>query len=64
MLFQGETVGTVASGMYAPTVDAYAANVYVTPPLAKIGTVVEIEIRNQTRAAVVVKRPLYTPAYR
>ncbi len=64
VLHEGEPVGVVASGMYAPTVDAYAANVFVTSLLAKIGSVVEIEIRNRPRAAVVTKRPLYRPAYR
>ena len=64
VLHQGRPVGSVASGMYAPTVDAYCANVYLPAPLARTGTEVHIEIRNQAKQAVVVKRPLYTPAYR
>ena len=64
VLHDGSPVGIVASGMYAPTADAYAANVFVSPPLAKIGSVVDIEIRSDARAATVVKRPLYKPAYR
>jgi glycine cleavage system T protein len=64
VLAQGSPVGTVASGMYAPTVDAYCANIFVDSPLARTGTEVEIEIRNKARKAVVVKRPLYTPTYR
>lgn len=60
----GERVGHVATGMYAPSVDAYCANVFLPPALAKIGTDVDIEIRGQMKAAVVVKRPLYKPAYR
>jgi len=60
----GQAVGHVATGMYAPTVDAYCANVFLPPALAKIGTDVDIEIRGQKKAAVVVKRPLYRPAYR
>ncbi len=60
----GKPVGHVASGMYCPTVDASCANVFVPAALAKVGTDVDIEIRGRPRAAVVVKRPLYTPAYR
>ena len=64
VLSDGREVGWVATGMYAPTVDAYCANVFVERPLAKIGADVDIEIRGRTKHAVVVKRPLYTPAYR
>lgn len=60
----GHDVGYVASGMYCPTVDASCANVFIPPGLAKIGTDVDIGIRGRPRPAVVVKRPLYTPAYR
>ena len=64
VLADGREVGWVATGMYAPTADAYCANVFVERPLAKVGTDVDIEIRGRTKHAVVVKRPLYTPAYR
>ena len=64
VLSEGQDVGHVASGMYAPTLDVCCANVFVPPALAKVGTEVHIEIRGRARAAVVVKRPLYDPAYR
>ncbi len=64
VLSDGQEVGFVASGMYCPTVDASCANVFVPRTLAKAGTDVTIEIRGRPRPAVVVKRPLYTPAYR
>ena len=64
VLKDGEPVGVVATGMYAPTADAYCANVFVPPALAKTGTEVDIDIRGRIRSAVVVKRPLYRPAYR
>ena len=64
VLSAGAVVGEVASGMYAPTVDAYCANVFVDPPRARVGVELEIEIRDRTKKAVVVKRPLYRPAYR
>ncbi|MBU8912995.1 MAG: glycine cleavage system aminomethyltransferase GcvT [Spirochaetales bacterium] len=60
----GTEVGYVASGMYAPTIDAYCANVFVASALARIGTELEIEIRGNRKRALVVKRPLYKPAYR
>lgn len=64
MAAEDEPAGVVASGMYAPTVDAYCANVFVRPDLARTGTIVHIEIRDRLRTAEVVKRPLYKPAYR
>ncbi len=64
VLSDGREVGWVATGMYAPTADDYCANVFVERALAKVGTDVDIEIRGRTKHAVVVKRPLYTPAYR
>lgn len=64
-VFAGETeTGTVASGMYAPTIDAYCANVFVEPRYAVTGTELTIAIRDREKRAVVVKRPLYVPAYR
>ena len=64
VLKDGEPVGEVVSGMYAPTLDGFYANVYIPPGLAKTETDVEIDIRGQGKAARVVKRPLYTPSYR
>jgi glycine cleavage system T protein (aminomethyltransferase) len=64
VLSEGVVTGYVASGMYAPTIDAYCANVYVASELTRVGTTLEIEIRGKQKSAVVVKRPLYRPAYR
>jgi glycine cleavage system T protein len=64
VLHEGKVVGTVATGMLAPTLEGFFANVFVPPALAKTGADVDIEIRGAARAARVVKRPLYTPAYR
>lgn len=60
----GEEIGVVVTGMYAPTVDAYAGNAVVEAAYAATDTPIQIEIRNKPKAAVVVKRPLYRPAYR
>jgi len=60
----GQKIGTVATGLYAPTVDKYCGHAFVPPQHAKVGTDINILIRNKPKAAVVVKRPLYKPAYR
>lgn len=60
----GSEIGLVVTGMYAPSVDAYAANVYLDSTFNKVGTMLEIDIRGKRKAAEVIKRPLYTPSYR
>ena len=60
----GKAIGTVVSGMYAPTVDAYCGNAYVLKESSRTGTQLHIDIRNKRRAAEIVKRPLYLPVYR
>ncbi len=60
----GEIVGQVVAGMFCPTVKKYAANAFVRPEFAKIGTELAVIIRGQAKKAAVVKRPLYLPAYR
>ena len=60
----GVEIGTVVTGLYAPTVDKYCGNAFVQPQYATIGAPLQIMIRNKPKAAVVVKRPFYIPAYR
>lgn len=60
----GNEIGTVVTGLYAPTVDKYCGHAFVHPDHAKTGTPLNILIRNRPRSAVVVKRPLYKPSYR
>jgi aminomethyltransferase len=50
--------------MFCPTVRKYAANAFVEPEYAKVGTPLSVIIRGQAKDAMVIKRPLYTPAYR
>jgi glycine cleavage system aminomethyltransferase T len=64
-VWQGdERVGHVASGMYCPTVDAYCANAYLSSQYSRVGIELDVEIRDRRKRAIVVKRPLYRPAYR
>lgn len=60
----GKTIGKVVAGMFCPTVKKFAANAFVEPGFAKSGTEVKVMIRGKPVSAVVVKRPLYVPAYR
>jgi glycine cleavage system T protein len=60
----GQLIGTVVTGLYAPTVNKYCGHAFVPPEYAAIGTPLQIIIRDKPKAAVVVKRPFYMPAYR
>lgn len=64
VVYDDEIVGEVTTGMFAPTLEQYLGMAYVPRSLAKIGTEVDILIRNRPRRAKLVKRPFYTPAYR
>lgn len=60
----GAVVGACVAGMFCPTVKKYAANAFVDPAFTKVGTQLSVLVRGQPKPAVVVKRPLYVPAYR
>jgi glycine cleavage system T protein len=60
----GQEIGIVVTGLYAPTVHKYCGHAFVPPAYAKVGTEVQILIRNKPKSAVVVRRPFYRPAYR
>jgi glycine cleavage system T protein len=55
----GEVLGTVVSGMYAPTVDVFAANVFLPRTHGAVGTPLVVDVRGRHKAATVVARPLY-----
>jgi len=55
----GENIGTVTSGVYAPSLQKNIAFAYVHPDFSRVGTEVKIEIRNRLFPAQVVKRPFY-----
>lgn len=54
----GNELGPVVSGMYAPTADVFACNALL-PHGTDVGTELAIDIRGKNKAAVVTKRPLY-----
>jgi aminomethyltransferase len=55
----GVVVGTVTSGMPAPTLDKNIGLGYVPPDLAKIGTEIDVIIRGKATKARIVKTPFY-----
>ena len=60
----GAEVGIVTSGTLSPTLGYPVALAYVPTELAKIGTVLEVEIRGKLYPATVVKKPFYKSVYR
>jgi aminomethyltransferase len=55
----GERVGEVTSGTHAPTLGKALGLGYVPVALAAEGTAIDIDIRGQAVAAVVVPTPFY-----
>ena len=60
----GEVVGEVTTGMKSPTTGRFVGLAYVPRANAKLGSEIDIMIRDQPKRAVVVKRPFYVAAYR
>ncbi|MEA5463524.1 glycine cleavage system aminomethyltransferase GcvT [Leptothoe sp. PORK10 BA2] len=57
-----QPIGIVTSGTLSPTLGYPVALAYVPVELAKIGSVVNVKIRQKTVLATVVKRPFYKAA--
>jgi glycine cleavage system T protein (aminomethyltransferase) len=55
----GQIVGYVTSGMFAPTLEKNIGLGFVPPELARAGTELEVIIRNKPTKAQVVKTPFY-----
>ena len=60
ILVDGNKVGVVTSGTFAPTVQKSISMGYINRPLAEIGTDVEIDIRGKMAPAKVVALPFYS----
>jgi aminomethyltransferase len=58
---EGETVGELASGVLSPSLMSGIGMAYLPAGLAKIGTLVNIEVRGKLFPAEVVKKPFYKP---
>lgn len=55
----GEAIGVVTSGSPAPTLGKNIALAYVPPAMARLGTIIFVEIRSQRCRAQVVATPFY-----
>ena len=55
----GERIGEVTSGTLSPSLNYGIGMAYVSAPHAKIGTLIDIEIRERKFRAMIEKKPLY-----
>ena len=55
----GQLAGIVTSGTMSPTLGQPIALAYVPTEFAKLGQIVEVEIRGKLHPAIVVKKPFY-----
>src|SRR5437868_6712383 len=56
---EGERIGEVTSGSLSPSLNEGIGMAYVAASHAKIGTEIEIEIRDRKLPAIIEKKPLY-----
>lgn len=56
---EGERIGEVTSGSLSPSLNEGIGMAYVASAQAKVGTEIEIEIRDRKLPAVIEKKPLY-----
>lgn len=59
VLHSGEPIGKITSGTLSPTLGYPIAMAYVLTDLARVGQILEVEIRGKSYPATVVKRPFY-----
>jgi aminomethyltransferase len=64
IVINGQPVGMVTSGTMSPTLGQAIALAYVPTEFAKLGQVVEVEIRGKLHPATVIKKPFYRSANR
>jgi aminomethyltransferase len=59
VLHGGESVATVTSGGFSPTLDVSIGMAYLPVDLAREGTELQVDVRGKPLRVVVVKRPFY-----
>jgi aminomethyltransferase len=64
VVINGQSAGIVTSGTMSPTLGQAIALAYVPTEFAKLGQVVDVEIRGKLHPATVVKKPFYRSANR
>ena len=60
----GQIVGHVTTGMKSPTLDKFLGMAYVPKAFSKIGSEIDIIVRDKPKKAVVVRRPFYKAQYK
>ncbi len=60
----GQIVGHVTTGMKSPTLDKFLGMAYVPKSHSKIGSEIDIIVRDKPKKAVVVRRPFYKAQYK
>ncbi len=58
--WDGESAGTVTSGLYSPSLEKGVGMGYVPAAAAAVGTPIEVVVRDRAMPAEVVKKPFYT----
>ncbi len=56
----GEEIGYVTSGTFAPTLEKTVGLAIITPEHRAVGTELDVQIRKKMKKAVIVKTPFYT----
>ena len=59
VMLNDQTIGTVTSGTYAPTLESSISMAYVDPQHAQVGTEVVVDIRGKSHPARIVELPFY-----
>lgn len=62
LLSNGETIGVVASGTWAPTLEKAIGTGFVPPSLSEPGSTFDVDIRGKTHPCRVVPLPFYSRA--
>lgn len=62
--YQGQVVGRITTGSFAPTLNQNLGLAYVPSELAAVGTELDVLIRGKAVPARVVETPFYQPRYR
>lgn len=61
---KGDSIGIVTSGTFSPTLNAPIAMGYVAKEFATIGTIIQLDIRGTSHAAIVTKLPFVPHHYK
>jgi len=61
---EGNEIGYVTSGSYAPFLEKNLGLAYIDKPHHKMGNEIFIDVRGKLKKAVIVKTPFYKKSYK